>query len=212
MATRLSLTGLYGNFQNGDDDWGNEMNENLGIIDSVLSGVIEATLNTPPGSPQQFVVYRVGTSPSGDFAGKANKLVFYRTVGSTSSWIELVTPVGSIYYDKSSSTHVKRTASGWEDLFSSPKATIISSSTTVTNAHEGTLFSCNSGSTVYLYLGSDTMTAGATISAMRTGTGPLIISGGTVTSDSGMTTVKRWGRVDLVKTGGSSWLMTGDVE
>lgn len=52
------------------------LNEALLLIQAVIGGVI-AQQNAPPGSPTAGAAYLVGTSPTGAWAGKANKVVIY---------------------------------------------------------------------------------------------------------------------------------------
>lgn len=65
-------------------------NETFAIIDALLGKVvIDKDLNTPPGSPSDGHVYIVGPTPTGLWAGQANKIAFWSA--DASEWV-FVTP------------------------------------------------------------------------------------------------------------------------
>lgn len=55
-------------------------NEALLLLQVLLSGVIMQT-NTPPSSPTEGDAYLAGTSPTGAWSGKANKVAVYTSGG-----------------------------------------------------------------------------------------------------------------------------------
>lgn len=56
-------------------------NEGLNKLDAFVTPVVADIADAPPGSPAEGDLYIVGTSPSGDFSGKANQLAQYQTGG-----------------------------------------------------------------------------------------------------------------------------------
>lgn len=54
-------------------------NEAIAMLSALLKGVIALGDNSPPGSPTDGDTYVVGTSPTGLWAGKANKIAIYLT-------------------------------------------------------------------------------------------------------------------------------------
>ena len=65
-------------------------NETFAILDALVGKVvIDKDLNTPPGSPSDGHVYIVGPSPTGLWAGQANKITFWSA--DASEWV-FVTP------------------------------------------------------------------------------------------------------------------------
>lgn len=51
------------------------LNESINVIDALLGvRVVSVGTNTPPGGPADGARYIVGTSPTGAWAGQANKL------------------------------------------------------------------------------------------------------------------------------------------
>lgn len=51
------------------------LNESINVVDALLQvRVVSVGANTPPGSPTAGSRYIVGTSPTGAWAGQANKL------------------------------------------------------------------------------------------------------------------------------------------
>lgn len=52
-------------------------NEALNVLQIMASGVVDRGVDTPPGAPTEGDAYIVGGSPTGDWAGKANKLAGY---------------------------------------------------------------------------------------------------------------------------------------
>lgn len=52
-------------------------NEALVLIQALLQGVVDAGVNTPPAMPAEGDSYIVGDSPTGDWAGQANKIAIY---------------------------------------------------------------------------------------------------------------------------------------
>jgi hypothetical protein len=56
-------------------------NEALLRLENCLSSVVLDVTNTPPGSPAQGDTYIAGTSPTGAWAGQANKLALYTGSG-----------------------------------------------------------------------------------------------------------------------------------
>lgn len=54
-------------------------NDALNMLIALQKGAIDKDLNTPPGSPTNGDVYIVGPSPTGAWAGKANKIAIYTT-------------------------------------------------------------------------------------------------------------------------------------
>lgn len=47
-------------------------NEALYLLQALLNGVIDKGRNTPPGSPTEGDSYILGSSPTGDWSGRAN--------------------------------------------------------------------------------------------------------------------------------------------
>lgn len=65
-------------------------NESFAIIDALLGKVVkDKDLNAPPGSPANGDVYIIGPSPTGLWAGHANKLTFYSSTAG--AWV-VITP------------------------------------------------------------------------------------------------------------------------
>lgn len=57
------------------------INEALMCLDAMIgSAVTSRSISTPPGSPATGVVYIVGASPTGAWAGQANKLAYFDQV------------------------------------------------------------------------------------------------------------------------------------
>lgn len=56
-------------------------NEGLNKLDAFVTPVVADIADSPPGSPATGDLYIVGTSPTGDFSGKANQLAQYQTGG-----------------------------------------------------------------------------------------------------------------------------------
>lgn len=54
-------------------------NDALNMLIALQKGAIDKDLNAPPGSPSNGDVYIVGGSPTGAWAGKANKIAIYAT-------------------------------------------------------------------------------------------------------------------------------------
>lgn len=68
------------------------LNESINVIDALLQlRVVSVGTNTPPGSPTNGARYIVGTSPTGAWAGQANKLA--RWLDSTWSFSDAVIAV-----------------------------------------------------------------------------------------------------------------------
>lgn len=58
-------------------------NDALNMLIALQKGAIDKDLNAPPGSPSNGDVYIVGGSPTGAWAGKANKIAIYTTTAWT---------------------------------------------------------------------------------------------------------------------------------
>ncbi len=56
-------------------------NEGLDRLDAFVTPVVADIANAAPGSPSVGDLYIVGSSPTGDFAGQANKLAQYQSGG-----------------------------------------------------------------------------------------------------------------------------------
>jgi hypothetical protein len=56
-------------------------NESVVLLTVVQKGVINATTNTPPGSPTEGDAYIVNTSPTGAWAGKSKTIAIYYNGG-----------------------------------------------------------------------------------------------------------------------------------
>lgn len=52
-------------------------NEALAMLQAIAGGVISVGLDTPPGSPTEGDGYVVGTSPTGEWAGRANAVALF---------------------------------------------------------------------------------------------------------------------------------------
>lgn len=96
-AVTLPNLGTVAGWVDEEDGWGDSYNKNFRIVDALLQGrVIDKDLSAPPGSPTANTVYIVGASPSGAWAGQADKLAIYQvgdvtTPDVTAGWF-FVTP------------------------------------------------------------------------------------------------------------------------
>lgn len=70
------------------------------LLDSFYTVRVESVLNAPPGgTPTANTRYQVGTSPTGAFAGQANKIARWSAVGA-GSWVFLAPVEGDCIYRK----------------------------------------------------------------------------------------------------------------
>ncbi|MDZ4193844.1 MAG: DUF2793 domain-containing protein [Pseudomonas sp.] len=84
------------------------LNESINVIDALLQvRVVSVGTNTPPGSPTNGARYIVGTSPTGAWAGQANKLA--RWLDSTWSFFDAAVVV-NLGDDK---LYIRVTAGTW---------------------------------------------------------------------------------------------------
>lgn len=72
------------NFLSGEAQDETLHNENVRMIQAILQGVEDKDLSTPPGGPSDGDSYIVGSSPTGDWSGRANSIAIYD--GTAGAW------------------------------------------------------------------------------------------------------------------------------
>lgn len=101
-ASQLSNIALWQGYAIGDAGWGDQMNLNLQVLDTLLfPRALDKDLATPPGSPTVGNLYIVATSPTGAWTGGAGKVAIWTvTATGTGSWTLLTPKEGwRIYVD-----------------------------------------------------------------------------------------------------------------
>lgn len=84
-------------------------NDALNVLDALVQGsVISQGTNTPPGSPVDGDVYILGASPTGAWAGNANKLAFYY-----SGWLFRTPEEGWTFWVRDIDQFYTYTGSAW---------------------------------------------------------------------------------------------------
>ena len=84
------------------------VNGALRRLDVFAQAAVTAIQNAPPGSPVDGVVYIVGTSPTGDWAGQANSIAAY--IGT--AWV-FIPPLDGFYFYNNATSSFWRYNSGW---------------------------------------------------------------------------------------------------
>lgn len=84
----------------------------------VVGHAISISLNTPPGSPNDDDMYRVGASPTGDWSGHAGELALYNSDGwGTNGW-DFVTPEeGMRIWDGGNNDLLVYDGTAWQTAF-----------------------------------------------------------------------------------------------
>ncbi|HEX4847498.1 MAG TPA: DUF2793 domain-containing protein, partial [Novosphingobium sp.] len=104
-TVRLELPLLFA----GQSQKENYVNEIAARIDALLHGAIEAEANSPPTSPADGACWLVGSSPTGDWTGKAGKIAA-RQAGN---WLFFTPRDGMVLLNRSTGQQVRFVA-GWQ--------------------------------------------------------------------------------------------------
>lgn len=109
-ATTLPNSGIKYKWASGEDGWGTGMDENLLMIDTLMSkGVISMALTTPPVSPTSGDRYIPLATATGAWAGLENKIVVY----ANSAWAAYTPKNGWVVYDANTDAYYKYNGSSW---------------------------------------------------------------------------------------------------
>lgn len=90
-------------------------NDALAILDQLVQArVIDKDLNAPPGSPVDGAAYIVGPSPTGTWAGSANKLAYWRS--ASGAWRFLTPVAGWQVWVTDESKQYRYSGSSWAEV------------------------------------------------------------------------------------------------
>lgn len=111
-VNQRSNVGLFSGWVAGQDDWGNLMNLNLRLLDSLVQSSVLDVVNEPPAAPDDGDLYQVDIAPTGAFAGEGNNLA--RWDGEAEGW-EFVEPKeGWRVYRRSNGRYRVFKSGAWE--------------------------------------------------------------------------------------------------
>lgn len=119
-ATEGTNTGLVFGWEEGEDDWGIPMNENLIMLDAIIQGAVKSkSLATPPVSPTVGDRYIIPVGATGVWAPNVGKVALYSDYGGN-QWVYFTPKSGwrfwvesellFVRYDSGTSTWVPETA------------------------------------------------------------------------------------------------------
>jgi len=107
--------GLVWGYSPGEVGWGvGGFNPNFARLEALTQLSVTSILSTPPGSPANGDTYIVGASPSGAFAGHADSVAVWYTVG-TPAWLFLPPARGHRAYNAATSSYWRYTGSAWAE-------------------------------------------------------------------------------------------------
>lgn len=202
-------------------------NEALLLLQGVWGGVLGAGLNTPPGSPADGDAYIVGPSPTGAWAGRANRIAV--RVGGAWRFLPGNAPDGSpltigarqeglTVFDRSADQFRSWTGSAWSVLLARPVTQRAEAGTN----YDLTAADLIGGVTIRMTnSAANTLTvpaglgAGQPVEVVQSGAGQTsFVAGGGVTiqSESGWLKLRaQHTRARLLPLGGDTFLLTGDL-
>jgi hypothetical protein len=112
-AITLPNIGVSYGWNVGEDGWKPGMDTNLVMLDSLLHLAVISIANTPPGSPTNGDRYIVGTSPTGAWAGQANRVAVW--VGAESAWRFFQPKLGWRAWNAAVPNYIRFNGSAWID-------------------------------------------------------------------------------------------------
>lgn len=236
MAAAQPNLGLYSGFVDLEDNWGDEMNAALRVLDwAVMPRVLDRDLATPPGSPANGDAYIVAASPTGAWSGLATRLV--RWSAQTGAWDAVTAKRGWEVWVEDEGARVRFDGSAWAAIgisaISGLQAALDAkaSSLAAVNNQSGTSYTlaaadaasvvrCSNTSPITATLPLNATTAipvGTVISVRQIASGPVTISpavGVTLNVPAGRLAVTRAiGAVAMVhKVATDTWDLTGDLQ
>jgi len=105
--------GFVWGYSPGETTWGvGAFNPNFAKLEALLHLSVTSITSTPPLTPANGMVYIVGTSPTGAWAGQANAVAAYYTIG-TPAWVFVPPVTGVRAWNVATSTYWRYTGSAW---------------------------------------------------------------------------------------------------
>ena len=105
--------GFVWGYSPGETTWGvGAFNPNFAKLEALLHLTVASITDTPPGTPTNGMVYIVGASPTGDWAGHANNVAAYYTVG-TPAWLYIAPAAGVRAFNTATSTYWRFSGTAW---------------------------------------------------------------------------------------------------
>jgi len=105
--------GFVWGYSPGETTWGvGAFNPNFAKLEALLHLSVTSITSTPPLTPANGMVYIVGGSPTGAWAGQANAVAAYYTIG-TPAWVFVAPVVGVRAWNVATSTYWRYSGSTW---------------------------------------------------------------------------------------------------
>jgi hypothetical protein len=105
--------GFVWGYSPGETTWGvGAFNPNFAKLEALLHLSVTSITSTPPLTPANGMVYIVGGSPTGVWAGHANAVAAYYTIG-TPAWVFLAPVTGVRAWNVATSTYWRYNGTAW---------------------------------------------------------------------------------------------------
>lgn len=180
--------GLSYGWLTGESGWGQSVNTNFLILDSLVQGRFKSIINTPPDNSNIGDTYIIGSNPTGVFAGKTNYLAIYTSTGFIYSQPKLSWKL----FNEETSHLMIYTSNGWVNesdnsvsynIYKKEYIATCSSLSTETVKTATTIdgdFKLNTGQSVFVkFTNTNTLTA-FTLNIDGTGAKPIYYSSTTI--------------------------------
>lgn len=100
-------------WDDGEDGWGEDMNRNLLLLDSLVQGAAKSRVTTaPPVSPQQADIYIIPAGATGAWAGQTNQVAIFETYGDA-GWFFLTPHPGWRFFVLDEQIFIRWNGASW---------------------------------------------------------------------------------------------------
>ncbi len=235
MAAAQPNLGLYSGFVDLEDNWGDDMNAALRVLDwAVMPRVLDRDLATPPGSPANGDAYIVAASPTGAWFGLATRLV--RWSAQTGAWDAVTAKRGWEVWVEDEGARVRFDGSAWAAIGISaisglqaaldakagltvPYTAQTGTTYTLALADAATVVRASNASAITITVPANASVAfptGSVVTIRQAGAGQITLSaagGVTINIPTGFAakTGRQGATVALHKVGTDAWDLTGDL-